>query len=110
MKENSSRLALSKAGFTPTPWSSSWFQTMSISGAAWSRLDACLLTGLHGELGGHPVVDGLVAGGERVGEARERSWVSGSESMPAISAMTGSLMSFSSMSLQAYVPAETPMP
>src|SRR6478735_5205359 len=40
MKAISWRLALSSAAWTPTPWSSSWFQRMSIFGAAWSRLDA----------------------------------------------------------------------
>ncbi len=66
---NSSRPAFSIAASTPTPWSSSWFHRKSICGAACSRLRRGLLAALDGEVGGDPVVDVLVALGERVLEA-----------------------------------------
>jgi hypothetical protein len=69
MKANSSRPALSKAALTPTPWSSSWFQTMSIFGAACRRLEASASPDSTVNSAATPVVDLLPAAPQRVGEA-----------------------------------------
>ena len=66
---NSSRPAFSIAARTPTPWSSSWFQRASISGAAWSRLDAAFSPPSTVKSAGDAVVDVEAALVERVLEA-----------------------------------------
>ena len=110
MKANSSRPALSKAALTPTPWSSSWFQTMSIFGAACRRLDASASPDSTVNSAATRLSTSWPQAFSASAKPLLRSWVSGSASMPAISAMTGSARPRSSTSPQAYVPAETPIP
>jgi hypothetical protein len=101
MKKNSSRPALSNACFTPTPWSSSWFQMMSICGAACSRFAACSSPDSTVNSAATRLSTSWPQASSASAKPRDRSWVSGSESMPAISAITGSAMPFSSISWQA---------
>ena len=89
---NSSRPASSIAAITPTPWSSSWFQSASIFVAAWSRLavtawpDSTVNSAETWLLTLKPAAFSASA------KPWLRSWVSGREAMPWISAMTGLLM------------------
>ena len=106
--KNSLRLAFLIAARTPTPWSSSWFQMASILGAACSRFEVAFSPPSTVKSAAtrlstfSPHLDSASL------KPLLRSWVSGSESMPAISATTASDLPCSCV--QMYCPAETPMP
>ncbi len=97
MKVNSSRLALSNAALTPTPWSSSWFQMTSILGAAWSRLDAAFSPPSTVKSAATRLSTFWPQALSASLKPFERSCVSGSASMPAISATTASFFPLSTL-------------
>ncbi|MNW58483.1 hypothetical protein D3C74_363520 [compost metagenome] len=91
--KNSSRPALSIAARTPTPWSSSWFQIASILGAAWSRLAAACSPPWTVKSAATRLLTSSPQPSSASAKPLLRSWVRGSESIPAISATTASLLS-----------------
>ena len=90
---NSLRPAFLMAAITPTPWSSSWFHRPSIFGAACSRLDAAASPDSTVNSAATRLDTFSPQSASASAKPFERSWVSGSESMPAISAMTASGLS-----------------
>src|SRR3954454_19572403 len=106
--KNSLRPAWLIAARTPTPWSSSWFQMASIFGAACSRFDAASSPPSTVKSAATRLLTLSPQSASASAKPLLRSWVSGRESMPAISATTASGLSPSRE--QTYVPAETPMP
>ncbi|CPU67698.1 Uncharacterised protein [Mycobacteroides abscessus] len=106
--KNSSRPAFSIAESTPTPWSSSWFQMASICGAAWRRLAVAASPPWTVKSAATRLSTSRPQSDSASSKPWLRSCVSGSESMPAISATTASGLSPSCS--QMYWPALTPMP
>ena len=89
---NSSRPAFSIAAMTPTPWSSSWFHRKSICGAACSRFAACSSPDSTVNSAATRLSTFWSHSASASLKPWLRSWVSGSESMPAISATTASVV------------------
>ena len=106
--KNSSRPAASIAASTPTPWSSSWFHSASICGAAESSCEVTASPPWMVKSAATRLLTSRPQSSSASAKPRERSCVSGSESMPATSATTAS--SWPSRRSQMYVPADTPMP
>src|SRR3954468_21862304 len=86
--KNSLRLAFLTAARTPTPWSSSWFQMASMCGAAWSRFEAASSPDSTVNSAATRLLTFSPQSASASAKPLLRSWVRGSESMPAISATT----------------------